>query len=261
MEDVTVKSNSVPRRPIEVNSFVKEALISTAVSAHLDCRMKTSKISPNLPQFDVRPSEIKAKMWGNISLQRLCEEINNIYNEVVHLRRNIFNLLSGRAGEHFIEELTFWLKQFNSNSDLNSVALKAFMVLPSSILQKPSATSKSKEHSVTIERRLALWRQGDLNMLMKEIRFIQDRFVNSKRARTVEDISRTFAKLVFQGKLTASIKWLDTENWSGLLNLSDEVLAQLKEKHPVPAEIEENCLLHGPVDLVPPGIFDLINEQ
>ena len=93
---------------------------------------------------------------------------------------------------------------------------------------------------------------------MKEIRFIQDRFVNSKRARSVEDISR---KLVFQGKLTAAIKLLDRENSSGLLNLSDEVLAQLKEKHPVPAEIEDECLLHGPVDLVPPGIFDLINEQ
>ena len=134
MEDVTVKSNSVPKRPIEVNSLVKEALISTTVSAHLDCRMKTPKSSRNLPQFDVRPSEIKAKMWGNISLQRFCEEINNICNEVVHFRRNIFNLPSGRVGEHFIEELTFWLKQFNSNSDLNSVALEAFMVLPSVIL-------------------------------------------------------------------------------------------------------------------------------
>ena len=106
MEDVTVKSNSVPKRPIAINSFVKEELRSTTVSAHLDSGMKTSKISPNLPQFDVRPSEI---------------------------------------------------------------------------IQKPSATSKSKEHSVAIERRLALWRQGDLNMLMKEIRFIQDRFVSSKR--------------------------------------------------------------------------------
>ena len=54
---------------------------------------------------------------------------------------------------------------------------------------------------------------------------------------------------------------LDKENSSGLLNLSDEVLAQLKEKHPVPAEIEEECLLHGPVELVPPGKFDVINEQ
>ena len=261
MEDMTAKSNSVPKRPIAINSFVKEALKSTTVSAHMDCGIKTSKISPNLPQFDVCPSEIKAKMWGNICHQRFCEEINNIYNEVVHFRRNIFNLPSGGAGKHFIEELTFWLKQFNSNSDLNSVALKAFMVLPSVILQKPSATSKTKEHSVAIERRLALWRQGDLNMLMKEIRFIQDRFVNSKRARSVEDISTTFAKLVFQGKITAAIKLLDRENSSGLLNLSDKVLAQLKEKHPVPAEIEEECLLHGPVDLVPPGIFEVINEQ
>ena len=85
-------------------------------------------------------------------------------------------------------------------------------------------------------------------MLMSEIRFIQDRFVKSKRARSVEDISRTFPKLVFQGKLMAAIKLLDKESSSGLLNLSDEVLAQLKEKHPVPAEIEEECLLHGPVD-------------
>ena len=87
------------------------------------------------------------------------------------------------------------------------------------------------------------------------------RFVNSGRARSVEDISRTFAKLVFQGKLTAATKLVDKENSSGVLNLSDQVLAQLKEKHPVPAEIEEECLLHGPMNLVPPGIFDLINEQ
>ena len=125
----------------------------------------------------------------------------------------------------------------------------------------PSATSKSKEHSVALERRLALRRQGDLNMLMKEIRFIQHRFVNSKRARSVEDFSRAFAKLVFQGKLTAAIKMLDRENSSGLFQLSDEVLTQLKEKHPSPAEIEEESLLHGPIDLVPPGIFDLIDEH
>ena len=37
MEDVTTKSNSVPTRPIAINSFVKEALRSTTVSAHLDC--------------------------------------------------------------------------------------------------------------------------------------------------------------------------------------------------------------------------------
>ena len=69
--------------------------------------------------------------------------------------------------------LLFWIKQFNADSDLNSVALKAFMVLPTLILQKPSATSKSKEHSATIECRLALWKRGDLDLLLKEVWFIQ----------------------------------------------------------------------------------------
>ena len=33
--------------------------------------------------------------------------------------------------------------------------------------------------------------------------------MNSKKDRTVEDISKVFAKLVFQGKLSAAIKLLD----------------------------------------------------
>jgi hypothetical protein len=65
------------------------------------------------------------------------------------------------------------------------------MMLPSLTLQKPSATSKSKEHSTAIERRLALWKQGDLNLLiiLMKVRFIQDRFVTSKKTRSVDDIS------------------------------------------------------------------------
>ena len=183
-----------------------------------------SSIQPNLPDYEVLPTEIKNKTWGNISHESFCDTTNGVYDEIVHFRRNIFNVPSGRAGKAFIEELAFWIKQFNSNLDLNSVALKAFMVLPTLILQKPSAPSKSKEHSAAIERRLNLWRQGDLDLLLKEVRFIQGKFVNSKKARTVEDISKVFAKLVFQGKLSAAIKLLDSESSTGLLNLTPEVL-------------------------------------
>jgi hypothetical protein len=34
----------------------------------------------------------------------------------------------------------------------------------------------------------------------------------------------------------------------------------LKEKHPPSSEIEDECLLNGPLDRIPPNIFDLINE-
>jgi hypothetical protein len=66
-----------------------------------------------------------------------------------------------------------------------------------------------------MQRRLTLWKQGDLNLLMKEVRSIQNRFVTSKKTRSVDDISRIFAKLVMQGKISAAINFLDKESSSG----------------------------------------------
>ena len=84
-----------------------------------------SKDQPNLPDFDNFPSEIKETKWGNISYQSLSKDINNTYDEIVHFRKNIFNIPSGRAGKMFIDELTFWLKQLNYNHDLNSIHTKS----------------------------------------------------------------------------------------------------------------------------------------
>lgn len=210
-------------------------------------------VQPNLRDYEVFPSEIKIKTWGNISQESLCNAVNGLYDQIAHFRRIIFNVPSGRAGKNLIEEQTFWIKQFNSNSDLNSIALKVIMVLPTLILKKnPSATSKSNEHSAVIERRLNLWRQVDLDLLLKEVRSIQEKFVNSKKARSLEDIFKRFAKLVFQGKLTAAIKLLDSESSSGLLNISPPVLQGLKEKDPEAASIADESLLNGPIDYIPP---------
>ena len=123
-----------------------------------------STIQPNLPDYKCFPLKSRTK-HEEISVTRASVILSIVfYDEIVHFRRNIFNLPSGRAGKAFIEELTFCIKRLNSNSDLNSVAFKAFMVLRTVILQKPSAASKSKEHSAAIERRLNLWRQGDLDI-------------------------------------------------------------------------------------------------
>ena len=97
--------------------------------------------------------------------------------------------------------------------------------------------------------------------MLKDVRFIQGRFVNSKKARTVDDISKVFAKLVFQGKLSAAIKLLDSESLTGLLNLTLELLEGLKEKHPEAADIADESLLYGPIDYISPGVFDLIEDK
>ena len=110
-------------------------------------------------------------------------------------------------------------------------------------------------------RRIAMWTNGEIDALMKEIRFIQKKFVLSSKPREMEEVSRIFAKLVLQGKLTAALKFLSKETNSGVLKLSDEVLEDLTQKHPAPAPILENSLLHGPVNQVPPAIFDIMDEQ
>ena len=56
--------------------------------------------------------------------------------------------------------------------------------------------------------------------------------MNSKKAKTVEDVSKVFSKLVLQGKLSAATKLLDNKSSSGLLDLSPDVLRGLLDKHP-----------------------------
>ena len=117
-----------------------------------------------------------------MSYQSSYDKVNEIYNEIAHFGRDIFKIPSGRAGKSFIKEYTFWLKQFNCSSDLYSIILKSFMVLPLLILQKRSVTSKAKDNSAAIDRRLTLWRRGDLDLLFKEVKFIQKKFPTSNKA-------------------------------------------------------------------------------
>ena len=92
-------------------------------------------------------------------------QLDKIYEETVHMRRNTFKIPSGKAGKEHIKEITFWLRQFNSpKSELNSIA---FMSLPTLILQKLSPKSKAKEHSECTSRRLLLWKNGDIDLLNK----------------------------------------------------------------------------------------------
>ena len=60
------------------------------------------------------------------------------------------------GGEKNIDEVTRLLKLWIQDSPLKSIALKAIHVMPALLLQKPSKNSKSKDHLVSLERRLKL---------------------------------------------------------------------------------------------------------
>ena len=44
---------------------------------------RSTKVQPNLPDFDVLPSQIKEKPWGNSTYENFCKEIKFIYEEIV----------------------------------------------------------------------------------------------------------------------------------------------------------------------------------
>ena len=70
----------------------------------------------DLPRIEIVPNSPKTRNnWGNTPYNEFTMQIDKIYEEIVHMRRNIFKIPSGKAGKEYIKELTFWLRQFNSN--------------------------------------------------------------------------------------------------------------------------------------------------
>ena len=85
-----------------------------------------------------------------------------------------------------------------------------------------------------LEQRLNLWKQGDLYLIMKECREIQRRMEIFQSKYDGDKTAKIFARLILQGKINAALRYLNKNGNVGVLNLSPEVLLELKEKHPPP---------------------------
>ena len=167
----------------------------------------------------------------------------------------------GKASRLFISELTMWLDHYNRSTSFKSIALKVFMTLPCLILQKPSCNSKAKDHAKALDERLKLWNDGNLDRLFREAKTIQTRFRNSTTTkRTQEDSARSFAKLMWEGKVHAALNMLSKDYENGVLKIDDNILKELKTKHPPPAKIKEDSLLFGPINEMSQHYFDEIDE-
>jgi len=198
--------------------------------------------------------------FNNLSSSDFSTYINKGYDEVLKWRKNIFKIPSGKAAKEFISELTFWLIQYNTNSDLHGIALKVYMLLPSLLLQKPTRNSKAKEHLAKLQNQLNLWKNGDINELIQEGKNIQKKILSSK-PRSKEDSYKIFSKLMFEGKVRNALKFISNDCDSGLLPINDIVLKDLISKHPVAAHIQPYTLLHGPIQNISVTYFDSIDES
>ena len=67
--------------------------------------------------------------WGSRTAKEVSATLNNIYDEIVHWRRNLFKVPSGKQGKSFVPELTRLFQSYADQSALEGVALKAAMSL------------------------------------------------------------------------------------------------------------------------------------
>ena len=212
----------------------------------------------NIPQ----PPPTENHIWGNHSKEDINQIFRAMYEEIVFWRRNVFLVPSGANGKKFVAETTRWLQCWIDDSEsFKDIAMTIVMVMPSVLLQKPSYKSTAKQHSLCLGRRLQLWAEGDFDALMRESRIIQKALVSSHSKQRDEQLSKNFAKLVFQGKINAALKMLDKNENGGVLHLSQDTVDSLKAKHPEARDADESVLIQGPKPFVDPVLFERIDES
>ena len=165
------------------------------------------------------------------------DAVSAAYAEVIHWQRNLFLTPSGKAGESFVSELARLFRAYGESSALESVALTAAMIMPALLLQKPYASSKTRDHVACLQRRLISWQEGDIDSLVREGCTIQRRIrQTSSHIDEAQRTARILTRLMFRGKVKAAMQILSTEGKGTSLPLdsivSTSVHDELTKKHP-----------------------------
>ena len=208
--------------------------------------------------------------WGEYSATEFSESLEEAHHIAVHWRKNCFIPPQNKVGKEFVSELARLYLAFGTSSTLESIALKATIVLPLLLLQKPHRTSKNKDHTKCLERRMEIWKKGDLSKLVDEGKAIQNR-ISNKGPIHDKNTARSFANLMFAGKCKAALDVLNNSESNSILHLDDpenpddpnsqSVKDILISKHPIGQEGYKECIIADEPQEPHPVIFEAINSN
>jgi len=208
-------------------------------------------------------------MWGkDVDGISFAHSITCAYAETVHWRRNVFLVPSGAVGKEFITELARLIQSYAEASTLESIAIRAAMVMQTLLLQKPHGKATSKEHVRCLERRLSIWKRGTIDELVREGRTIQHRLRQGKRQVSQDGLAQVFSRLMLQGKVKSALRFLSEQSSGSVLDLDAEVDGKsvrtiLKEKHPLPQPVNVDALASDLpcTDYTHPVLFDRLTGR
>jgi len=150
---------------------------------------------------------------------------------------------------------------YANGSALECVAMKAVMIMPVLLLQKPYHRSKNHENIVHLTRRLAAWCSGDIDTLVQEGRVLQGNFKSrfTHNQRTEDKISQRFSNFMMNGRVKDALRLLSEDYRGGALTLSSTVLRTLSDKQPKGQSPLPSTLIGGSSNSTPlphPLVFE-----
>ena len=75
--------------------------------------------------------------WGDRDGDSFTALLDKVYEETVHWRPNVFEVPRGKIGSAFVKEVSRLIEAYKDTTALESIAMKAVMVLPALLLQRP----------------------------------------------------------------------------------------------------------------------------
>ena len=186
--------------------------------------------------------------------------ISDAYEEIVKWRRNTFDPPNGNLGKQFVNEMTKQLKNWISTRE--NKYLQLAMMMPSILLQRTAKSCKGRINKENLRRRFELWEAGRYSELVEEGKCIQNRLPSfSGNINDDDTVVKKFRNHMLRGNVNAALRLLSRTGKSGVLEMNDETMEQLYEKHPAGEPLNDEMLLQGPIRYVHPVIFDEMNED
>ena len=101
---------------------------------------------------------------------------------------------------------------YATGSALECVAMKAIMIVPVLLLQRPHHRSKNDDNISHLNRRLCLWNKGDIDGLVSKGRVLQRVLSSSKPSRMgksflKDNIAQKFSNLMMCGRVKDAGHW------------------------------------------------------
>ena len=125
-----------------------------------------------------------------------------------------------------IDKMTEHINDWNNGSKMQPIALKEAIVLLEVSLQKPSQKSKAKGRQECLAKRLVLWKEGEIDKLLREGQMIQKRLSNSRRV-DPPNAAIVLTNLVMSGKINSTLRYL-SENAGGGMSCKNKKAIKLQ---------------------------------